>query len=279
MERKGVFVCLSDGRQQAEREKIERTAAVLRQSGMEIILSDHLYAPQGQYTAAPAAERAQEVMTYFRDRTVTDIFDISGGDAANGVLPYLDYETIGESKAVFWGYSDLTTVLNAVYARCGKPSVLYQVKNAAGSFGTIQTRELLGYLERGENALFRFPCTFVNGTEMSGIIVGGNIRCFLKLAGTPYMPDMDGKILLLEARSGQVPLVGSFLEQLQQMGVFERIQGILLGTFTQMDESGASIEELVLQKTEGRLPVARTALIGHGGDSKAVMIGEQFSVK
>lgn len=34
---------------------------------------------------------------------------------------------------------------------------------------------------------------------MQGIVVGGNIRCLLKLAGTEYWPDMNGKILLLES--------------------------------------------------------------------------------
>ncbi len=34
---------------------------------------------------------------------------------------------------------------------------------------------------------------------MDGIVVGGNIRCLLKLAGTPYWPDMREKILLLES--------------------------------------------------------------------------------
>ncbi len=28
---------------------------------------------------------------------------------------------------------------------------------------------------------------------MEGIVVGGNIRCLLKLAGTPYWPDMRGE--------------------------------------------------------------------------------------
>ena len=62
---------------------------------------------------------------------------------------------------------------------------------------------------------------------MDGIVLGGNIRCLLKLAGTEYFPDMKDKILLLEAMSGQVPQMVTYFSQLQQMGVFEKVKGIL----------------------------------------------------
>ena len=68
-------------------------------------------------------------------------YDISGGDLANQVLDGLDYAAIGKSRAVFWGYSDLTTVINAIYAQTGKSSVLYQVKNMVwGEIKEVQRR-------------------------------------------------------------------------------------------------------------------------------------------
>ena len=51
---------------------------------------------------------------------ITDIYDISGGDIANEILPYLDFEVIKNSGKRFWGYSDLTTVINAIYEKTGK---------------------------------------------------------------------------------------------------------------------------------------------------------------
>ena len=47
--------------------------------------------------------------------------------------------------------------------------------------------------------------------------------------------------------------------------LFEQIRGILLGTFLSMEENSCrpSIEELVMEYTEGKIPVARTAQIGH----------------
>ena len=61
--------------------------------------------------------------------TIKAIYDISGGDVANSILPYLDFEVIKKSDKEFWGYSDLTTVINAIYKKTGKASVLYQVRH------------------------------------------------------------------------------------------------------------------------------------------------------
>lgn len=59
-------------------------------------------------------------MSFYRVQEIQAILDLSGGDLANELLPYLDYEVIGKSQAEFWGYSDLTTILNAIYAKTGR---------------------------------------------------------------------------------------------------------------------------------------------------------------
>lgn len=89
-------------------------------------------------------------------------------------------------------------------------------------------------MEDGDD-LFHIEYEWIQGTEMQGIVVGGNIRCFLKLAGTEYMPDLNGKILLLESYSGTVAKMETYLCQLQQMGAFSKAAGIILGTFTEME--------------------------------------------
>lgn len=77
-------------------------------------------------------------MSFYRDPEVKAIFDLSGGDIANEILPYLDFKIIARSHAVFWGYSDLTTILNAIYAKTGKSSVLYQARNLVSEAGAFR---------------------------------------------------------------------------------------------------------------------------------------------
>ena len=113
---------------------------------------------------------------------------------------------------------------------------------------------------------------------MRGKVLGGNIRCFLKLAGTPYWPDLNGAILLLEAYSGGVMKMTTYLHQLKQIGVFDKINGILLGTFSEMEDKQLrpTIPELVQSIVPPTLPVAVTRYIGHGTDARSIVIGREY---
>ncbi len=48
--------------------------------------------------------------------------------------------------------------------------------------------------------VYRINYHYVQGARCMESLSEGNIRCFLKLSGTAYMPDLNGKILLLESR-------------------------------------------------------------------------------
>ena len=130
------------------------------------------------------------------------------------------------------------------------------------------------------NKLFSPEYRFIQKESMEGIVVGGNIRCLIKLSGTPYWPDMNNKILLLESLGGEVPQMVTYLNQLKQIGVFEKINGILLGTFTTMEKKQCQpdIVSLVKEYAGAELPIAVTKEIGHGKDSKAMVIGKYMSL-
>ena len=266
------LVCCSNAEKPEAVAIHELLRAVLRNHGIETLCSSYLYAEDG-FFAGSGRERGRAVNELFRNPDVGAVCDISGGDMANEVLEFLDFEAIRRSEAKFWGYSDLTTVINAIYTKTKKPSVLYQIKNLVGRCGQEQQESF--FSETLLNVPFRFLC----GSRMEGTVLGGNIRCFLKLAGTEYFPDLTGKILFLEANSGRVPQLVTYLSQLKQLKVFEQVSGVILGTFSQMEREKISPtpEELVLRYT-GALPVAKTAFVGHGANSKAMLIGGRYCI-
>lgn len=289
------IVCCSNGQKRSDDGKLKRLETILLKMGLHASFSDCIYEKENGFSGI-AWERARELMKFYRDDGIKGIFDISGGDIANGILPYLDYDVIADSGKIFWGYSDLTTVINAIYAKTGKASVLYQVRNLlygpSGEGAGSMDKRLSGYGQvtdsrgmtpfqntviNGGNDLLQIKYRFLQQKEMQGTVIGGNIRCFLKLAGTEYMPDLDGKILLLEAYHGTPPQIETYLRQLQQLGAFEKAAGILLGTFTQMEAEKCTptVETLIREIAGKELPVAVTADIGHGIDSKAILIGRK----
>lgn len=273
------IVCCSNGQKNAYREKIELLRDTLEEMGLVPVFSAYIYEREDVFSGT-AKERARVLMDFYKDDAVKVIFDISGGDIANGILPYLDFEVIGKSDKQFWGYSDLTTIVNAVYKKTGKTSVLYQIRNLIYEDKERQIANFSKAMFSEREDLFRLNYEFVQGKQMQGIVVGGNIRCFLKLAGTEYMPDLTDKILLLESFSGNTAKMETYLSQLSQLGAFEKVAGILLGTFTEMEEKNCKPDILtLLQAYVGKdIPIAVTKEIGHGVDSKAIVIGQEMCI-
>lgn len=317
IQKRAGIVCCSNGLSKDKESTLQQLTQVLEQAGVEPVYSNYIFAKSG-VRSGTAEERSAALMEFYRNPEVDIIFDISGGDIANEILPYLDYDVIAKAKdrngqpKAFWGYSDLTVVLNAIYTKTGNPGVLYQVRNmiAEGNVdrrkafqkeiectcvqnkkeaslkNTLQSaniRQLDGAVQSG--GLYEFSYTFLQGNQLSGIVVGGNIRCLLKLAGTEYFPDMTGKVMLLEAYSGVQSRMITYLSQLKQLGVFEKISGIILGTFTEyeqhmkLDPDYQGIEQLVKEFTGTELPIVKTQQIGHGVDAKAIWIGRTISLK
>lgn len=293
--RKIALVSCSNGLSKTAQAQVRSLKTLLEELGCTVVIGQYLFAGTTPWSAS-GAQRAEMLMTYFKDPSITDIFDLSGGDLANEILPYLNYSVIAESKGVFWGYSDLTAVINALYSQCQKPSILWQPRFLLGAHHLEQRRQFEAVLQSEPDAykdlnkrsgklfstaapLFNLECRFIQGSELSGVLIGGNIRCLLKLAGTKYWPDMQNKILLLESLSGSPVRIASMLNQLSQIGVFNQVSGVLLGTFTEADPASPSIEALLLPLTEKQLPIARTPYIGHGDNARAAVIGQPFYAK
>ena len=311
---KVAIVCCSNGQSLSKKKEIENLKVILEEMSLIPVFSKYIYQKisleevennlKGFPESGSPLEKARELMEFYEDTSIKAIFDISGGDLANTILPYLDYERIGSVKKQFWGYSDLTTIINAIYAKTQKVSVLYQIRNLLYEYSAQQKEDFIKTcfaknlkdiinddavkkMER-ENVhnlsatqttgLFQFPYKFYQGETVEGVVVGGNIRCFLKLAGTEYFPDVTDKILLLEARSGNAAQILTYFSQLEQLGAFKKVKGILLGTFTQMEKEQQmpDVYSLLKRYIKKELPVVKTEYIGHGEDSKAIQIGNKY---
>ncbi|MBQ7507927.1 MAG: LD-carboxypeptidase [Spirochaetales bacterium] len=277
---KVAFVSVSNGRPDSG--IIEQTAQTIRETGLEPVLSPYIYRTKDRLYSAPAQVRAENLMQYYRDPSIKAIFDVGGGDLANQILEFLDFGVIGSSGKEFWGFSDLSTMVNAIYAKTGRPSWLYQIRKLAN-------RDMIPYFENIAFGKEEYCCglpreavRFVRGNSMSGTVLGGNIRCFMKLNGTPYFPDLTGKILVLESLEGTEGLMTTLLWQYRQMGVFRKIKGLIVGSYTALDkEQGPDfIMKLVMEAVDNpELPIAKTDRIGHNADSYALHIGDRIELK
>lgn len=275
----GITGC-SDGLQPKQQENVKQLCAVLADMGLNPVCSDYLYAKEAVFSGN-GEQRAGALMEMYQNEQIKAIFDITGGNVSNEILPYLDFGCISANEKPFFGYSDLTTVINSIYSQTGISSYLYTIQNLIRRDGKMQQERFENSFFYGKNDLFEVSWNFLRGSSMSGVVLGGNIRCLAKLAGTPWMPDFNSKILFLEAYSGDAGLIASLAAQFKSLGVFDKIQGILLGTFSYMEKHKIQPNawEIILRASaDAAVPVAVTREIGHGSDSKCLAIGKEVCI-
>ena len=275
---KVALVVCSNGKAREDKVKLDNLEKTLLDLGLVPVYSNYLY--KDEFGRSASSEiRSEELMRFFTDKSIKAIFDISGGDLSNEILDYLDYDIIKKNIKPFFGYSDLSVVLNAITAKTGEPTYLYQVLNI------IRNRDIRNRFEKtvlyNKPDLVNISWEFFQGEEISGVVAGGNIRCFLKLAGTQYFPDLENRVLFLEGLGTTVESLITHLTQLKQMGVFDKISGLLLGTFTNIEKiyNKNDIYSIVKDFIDKDLPVAKTSEVGHDINSKMITIGGRINIK
>ncbi|AIQ35636.1 peptidase S66 [Paenibacillus sp. FSL R5-0345] len=272
----GLIAC-SDGVKVENLTKVEELIRIMNSFGLEVVISNTLFRRNGYFSGSPK-ERAAELNLLFKNNEIRAIFDISGGDSANQILEYLDYDNIRLHPKPFFGMSDLSVILNALYTQSNAKSYHYQLMTLVSSDGAEQQAAFYRTFFEGHNDLYDFKYHWIRGNQMSGIVIGGNIRCFLKLAGTNYFPDPSNQILFLESLSGRANKIVSLFAQLQQVRTFDKCAGVILGSFTELERYNEfSIVEEYLKEIS-RIPIVKTNEIGHGSDSKCLIIGENITL-
>lgn len=272
-----ALVVCSNGKKIEDRARLEKLEVVLKELSLVPVFGSYIYEDKFGRSAS-AKWRANELMKFYEDDSIKAVFDISGGDLANEVLDYLDYDIIRKKNKPFFGYSDLTTVLNAITTKTQQATYLYQIMNIIDNVERCVDFEKI--LLDNKSGLTNISWQFLQGESVEGIVVGGNIRCFLKLAGTEYFPNIDNKVLFLEGMSTTIEGLITHLAQLKQIGVFNKISGLLLGTFTKIEQNlqNEDIYEILKDFVPENIPIAKTTEVGHSKDSKILVIGQKIKL-
>ncbi|MDM0470052.1 LD-carboxypeptidase [Clostridium perfringens] len=277
----GIISC-SNGLSIKHKNIIDELKLNLKSLDIEMVEGDTLYAKEYNLFSGTGEEKARALEKLFLDKDIKMIFDISGGDLANEVLDFLDFNLIKENPKPFFGYSDLTVLLNAIYSQCDITTYNYQLRNLIGKFKEEQMQNFKASFIEGKEDIFNLDYEWINGSYLEGIVVGGNIRCLLKLAGTKYMPDFKDKILFLESFSGNSAKMVTYITQYKNLGVFNEVKGIILGEFTEMEREDLKPDIVeILKRVIGKfnIPILKTSNLGHGADAKCIPIGKYLIFK
>lgn len=241
------------------------------------------------YLAGTDEARAADVNAMFADKEINAILCVRGGWGCNRILPLLEYDLIKKNPKALIGYSDITSLLIALFARTG-------LVTFHGPVGTSTWNQFsLNYFKKilfdGEAVKMENPKNIgdnlaqtkdrvetITKGKAKGRLVGGNLTVLTAMIGSDYLPNWKNVILFVEDDSEQIYRVDRMLTQLKLAGVLQQLSGFVFGKCTKC-EPGDGYGSLTLQEVLNDhikpldIPAWYGAMIGHIENKFTVPVG------
>ena len=120
--------------------------------------------------------------------------------------------------------------------------------------------------------------------QVSGTLWGGNLAMLASLAGTPWMPQIQGGILFLEDVNEHPYRVERSLLQLHQAGVLDAQKAVLLGDFSGYRlsdyDNGYDFESMLsFIRSQVTVPLLQGLQFGHVRDKLTLPVGAMASLR
>jgi muramoyltetrapeptide carboxypeptidase len=228
-----------------------------------------------RYLAGDDTRRLSELMRSLAEPRWRAVFCARGGYGATRLLARLLHSAPPGPRKPLVGFSDITS-LHLWLAAHGWMSIHGPVLTQLGRLPQSTHQRLFALLESpAPPPPLEGTDTYVPGS-CEGRLLGGNLSVFSRLIGTPYMPALEDAVLLLEDQGERPYRLDRMWTHLALAGVFARVRGIVLGSFTACEESAAPyssadvLRELALATG---LPCAAGFPIGHGERNEPVPLG------
>ena len=261
---------------------LENATRYFESLGLKVKYGKYLFS-EDNYCAGTPMERAKDLNDMFSDKEVKAIFTVKGGDMVNGILPYIDFENIKNNPKIFLGMSDITVLLCAINKMTGLITFHCQdyVWFGKDEVTDYDKNEIIDKLFNGNKTIFPYEerqfIDFKN-KEIKGKIYGTNVRCLLKLVGTPYMPNLVNAVLFLEGFHSDIIQWNTMLEQYNQMNAFN--QAIVFGYIYQLQHIEENKDSIVyeLRKINSNVPIVKTNDFGHIHGNSIIPIGAEVTI-
>lgn len=276
-----------------DRETFAKAKRVIEQLGFRI-LKGKTMALKHRWSAGTTDQIAADINAMFANPEVKAIIGHTGGFSAMGVVDKLDYKLIAANPKPFIGLSDITVYQWAMFAKTGL--VGFHTNDLTFGFGQqfleepAQNQKILE--EHYRQALtstkplgslpFSDEIEIWRPGSAEGMLLGGNLKRFMLLAGTDYFPPLElfnGAILFWEDIGETYYDIAIYFEKMRSMGILARLGGMLVCRpvwvntyFDHVDHP--SLQEMIMELvSDYDFPVLNNFKLGHHTCSLVLPIG------
>lgn len=256
----------------------QNTINCIRSKGFQVKEADNLYKNTYGYAATPE-ERAADFNQLIADPEV-ELIIFGGGEGANELLPFIDFENIKRNPKRLCSYSDGTWLLNPIYTKTGLESYYGQ---APHNFIDMSWHDEKGFFEHHvygsameQDKISEWKVQW--GGQAEGILIGGYARNFALLLGSKYFqPDLNQKyVLFLEDHEsfGGVDYISTMISHIEQHDFMKNVVGLIYGNYSD-NEHPELLWRLQRVGERHHIPVVYCDDFGHGWRHAIMPLGRQ----
>ncbi|MNO58975.1 Microcin C7 self-immunity protein MccF [compost metagenome] len=287
----------------AEQRKIAKEQ--LQKLGFRISFSVNSF-EKDDFVSSSIESRIEDLHEAFLDPNVKGILTTIGGFNSNQLLRYIDYSIIAEHPKRLCGYSDITALSHAIYAKTGLVTysgphfssfaMLHDNEYTIEYFRKLMmdNKEILvrpskhwsddeWYLDQENRVFIRNEGPFIiNDGEAKGTIIGGNLCTLNLLQGTEYMPSLRNSIVFLEDDYESSPATfDRDLQSLIHQPDFQYVKGLVIGRFQQGTRMTKDLLTTIITSKEelSDIPVIAGVDFGHTSPMITFPVGGQASLR
>lgn len=260
-----------------------------KELGLELSFGKHIEEID-EFVSSSVESRIKDLRDAFRDPEIKAIFTVIGGFNSNQLLEYVDWDLIRNNPKIFCGFSDITVLNNAIYAKTGLVTfsgvhystfgqelyfdyTLDYVKKCLFSKKPFEilpsenwTDDRWWENQKNRNLISNHGWLVINEGKAEGAIFGANLCTFNLLQGTEYFPDLENSILFLEDDEESQPHhFDRNLQSLIHLPEFEGVSGIVIGRFQKASQiTDERLIKIIKTKKElEKIPVIANVDFGH----------------
>ena len=234
------------------------------------------------FLAGSDADRVSDLNDALADPDIRAVLCNRGGYGVQRILQQVDYDAVRRDPKLMVGFSDITALHAALWCKTGLVTVHGPVAaqlERGGTFASTLKHALMSAEPMVVHADPGEPTFSVRTSGVAnGLLLGGNLSMLSTCAGTPFMPDLEGAILLIEDVGELAYRVDRLLTHLGNCGILQGLAAIAVGQFSEPGHGNNAVKPAdVLNERLGGLgiPVLGGLSIGHGDCNLAVALGSQ----
>ncbi len=262
---------------------VNRAVARFEERGHRVVV-DPTCQSRHQRFAAPDDERLAAVLRMAANPQVDIAITLRGGYGWSRLLPRLDMAALAATGTRWLGYSDFTAFALAALAQARMTTLAGPVVSDFGAVAPsgFTLEHCFEMLEHGREEVV---CA-MEGPDVAcdGTLWGGNLAMVAHLAGTPFMPAVEGGILFLEDVGESPYRIERMLYQLHLAGILARQRAILLGRFTEFalsdNDGGYDLDAAIAQlRRVCTTPILTGLPFGHVRDKLTLPVGGRCALE